>query len=341
MNSKNSNVSGNVLRGNARDGIDTSSGIVDSVFSHNVSIGNTLQGFEMKGTAFKSVVIGTTASDLWTNGESLSFSPSGASATLLDYGGGALLIWPVTGTPANGDIVTGGTSGVTATQSGAVSSTDYSFHGNAISSNRALDNTNNGFTFQGARNCNLSGNHASGGSEKGFLFNDVQNFVCTGDMSSRNTKDGFEFSSVSRSAFIGLLAVDNSYDDGVTQNGTYHGFDLSSSADGNMFIGCRALNGTISGQQGGQGYAFSFDATSNLNYLLGCQLDYNVTGDTNDWTGQLYHGVADALSWYRDSNEVRSFSDGDTTPSVYLPRQTRPAQRSAILMTVMTVKKSQ
>jgi hypothetical protein len=113
----------------------------------------------------------------------------------------------------------------------------------------------------------------------------VQGCVVTGCLASRNTQHGFDLSTnVSRTQFTGCQAVDNSWVNGTTQNGTYHGYNLESSSAG-QFVGCMALNGTISGKQGGQGYGWYWPTAISGSRVQNCYTLNNVTGGFGGGTG--------------------------------------------------------
>ena len=82
----------------------------------------------------------------------------------------------------------------------------------------------------------------------------------------------------SRSTFNGCTAADNSWTDGVIQNGSFDGFKLSSGFDGVQFEGCRSLNSPSSGIRGGQNFGMNFLAGAASNRITGGRYDDNLSG---------------------------------------------------------------
>jgi hypothetical protein len=172
---------------------------------------------------------------------------------------------------------------------GTSDGTDFVVRNSVFSNNVAEGNgvsgTYSGFSIISVRNCSFDGNIAISNTASGFAFNTVQGCVVTGCLASRNTQHGFDLSTnVSRTQFTGCQAVDNSWVNGTTQNGTYHGYNLESSSTG-QFVGCMALNGTISGKQGGQGYGWYWPTAISGSRVQNCYTLNNVTGGFGGGTG--------------------------------------------------------
>ena len=172
---------------------------------------------------------------------------------------------------------------------GTSDGTDFVVRNSVFSNNVAEGNgvsgTYSGFSIISVRNCSFDGNIAISNTASGFAFNTVQGCVVTGCLASRNTQHGFDLSTnVSRTQFTGCQAVDNSWVNGTTQNGTYHGYNLESSSAG-QFVGCMALNGTISGKLGGQGYGWYWPTAISGSRVQNCYTLNNVTGGFGGGTG--------------------------------------------------------
>ena len=172
---------------------------------------------------------------------------------------------------------------------GTYSGTDYVVRNSVFSNNVAEGNgvggTYSGFSIVSVRNCSFDGNIAISNTASGFVFSTVQGCTVTGCLASRNTQHGFHLlNDVSRTQFTGCQAVDNSWVDGTTQNGTYHGYSLESSSAG-QFVGCMALNGTTSGKQGGQGYGWHWPTAIAGSKVQNCYTLNNVTGGFGGGTG--------------------------------------------------------
>jgi len=165
---------------------------------------------------------------------------------------------------------------------GTSDGTDFVVRNSVFSNNVAEGNgvggTYSGFSIISVINCSFDGNIAISNTGSGFDFNTVQSCNVVGCLSSRNTQHGFDLSTnVSRTQFTGCQAVDNSWVDGTTQNGTYHGYNLESSSTG-QFVGCMALNGTTSGKTGGQGYGWYWPTAISGSRVQNCYTLNNVTG---------------------------------------------------------------
>lgn len=141
----------------------------------------------------------------------------------------------------------------------------YASRENTFSANIATRNGHHGFTIQQVRNSIFNGNQASLNNLSGFLLNGLQNCVLTGQQASKNTGHGFYITSMSRSTITGCMAIDNGWTDGSRipdDELTYSGFFLEPPADGIVFSGCVALNGTLTNQQGNQKHGIFFASYS-------------------------------------------------------------------------------
>jgi parallel beta-helix repeat protein len=172
---------------------------------------------------------------------------------------------------------------------GTYDGSDYVARESVISNNIAVANgttgTYSGFTIQSVRNTTITGNSSVENTGAGFDLGTVQGCILSSNSASRNTQHGFDFStSISRLLVVGCYAVDNSWVDGTTQNGTYHGFTIASGC-AVQFTGCHAINGTTTGKKGGQGYGFYWEAVTTGSRLLGCYTLNNVTDGVGGVSG--------------------------------------------------------
>ena len=156
--------------------------------------------------------------------------------------------------------------------------TDYVVRNTVFSNNLASRNTLSGFSVTSVRNTTFVGNTSVSNGEHGFTIGTVQGCQFSGCMATRNAEHGYELDvNVSRTTFTGCNAIDNSWVDGTTQNGSFDGFFVSSGSQAD-FVGCHSINGTTAGHLGGQGYGFSFQSASG-SFMTGCNATVNVTGD--------------------------------------------------------------
>jgi parallel beta-helix repeat protein len=168
---------------------------------------------------------------------------------------------------------------------GTFSDDDYVVRNSVFSNNVAKGNGEAGFGLSSVRNCSFDSNvSVSNGTlaapKDGFFLSTIQGCTFTGNLATRNFKHGFNLdTSISRCTFTGCYAVDNSWNDGSTQNGTYDGFYIATGCEG-LFTGCQALNGTTTAKKGGQGYGINLQASGS--YITGCYVLNNVTGDINN-----------------------------------------------------------
>ena len=172
---------------------------------------------------------------------------------------------------------------------GTFGATDYVVRNSVFSNNVAARNgvggTYSGFSIISVRNCTFDGNVSVSNTGSGFDFNTVQGCTVTGCLATRNTQHGFDLSvNVSRTQFSGCQSVDNSWVNGTTQNGTYHGYNLESASTG-QFVGCMSMNGTTTGQKGGQGYGWYWPTAISGSTLQNCYTLANVTGGFGGGTG--------------------------------------------------------
>ena len=166
---------------------------------------------------------------------------------------------------------------------------DYVVRNSVISNNVATRNgiggNHPGFSILSVRNCTFDGNISVSNTGSGFDFNTVQGCTVTGCLATRNTQHGFDLSTnVSRTQFSGCQSVDNSWVDGTTQNGTYHGYNLESASTG-QFVGCMSMNGTTTGKKGGQGYGWYWPTAISGSRVQNCYTLDNVTGGFGGGTG--------------------------------------------------------
>jgi hypothetical protein len=167
--------------------------------------------------------------------------------------------------------------------------TDYVVRNSVFSNNVARGNglggAYPGFSIISVRNCSFDGNVSVSNTGSGFDFNTVQGCTVTGCLATRNTQHGFDLSAnVSRTQFSGCQSVDNSWVDGTTQNGTYHGYNLETSSTGS-FVGCMSMNGTTTGKKGGQGYGWYWPVAISGSRVQNCYTLNNVTGGFGGGTG--------------------------------------------------------
>jgi len=234
----------NYAEGCTRDGFDLFNGFLESIVSGNISQGNTLYGFEVKGTF---------------------------DATLGDHPG----------------------------------------RDSIFSNNMAIGNTDFGFNITGIKNMTISGNHAVSNSKSGFQFATTQGLAVTGCTASKNAQHGFVFqaaANTSRMMLTGCLAVDNSWDDGATQNGFYNGFHLEDSGGNGMeFIGCRALNRTIATQRGGQGYGMACGQTATCSA--------GITGTFQDGEDLSFSSSGATGTFHRETTTTIIYTITSGTPT--------------------------
>ena len=172
---------------------------------------------------------------------------------------------------------------------GTYAAGDYVFINNSIVGNVARGNGADGFSVSSVRNCTFTGNDSVSNALSGFNVSTVQGCTFVGGIATRNTQHGYNLAaSVSRSSFTGCFAIDNSWDDGTIQNGTYHGFNLENGCAAE-FTGCTAGNGTTAGQKGGQGYGILF--TSGGSSIVGGSFDDNVTDDISGASNAMILGI--------------------------------------------------
>ena len=272
--SQRNRILGNTARANGRDGFDVYDGFIDTILDGNLAEDNALQGFEIKGTFDGTYGAG-------------------------DYVARESVI-------SNNIAVSNGSNTVTAGsftigveyQIKSVGTTDFTLIGAANNNINTIftatgagtgDGTAtpgyNGFSIISVRNTTITGNSSISSTANGFSFNTIQGCTVTGNSSSRNTKHGFDFqSSVSRLLVSGCYAVDNSWADGSTQNGTYNGFNIQSGC-AVQFSSCHSINGTTTSKKGGQGYGFYWEAVSSGSTLIGCYTLGNVTDGVGGVSG--------------------------------------------------------
>lgn len=199
---------------------------------------------------------------------------------------------------------------------------DYVVRDSTFTANLASGNGSSGFSITSIRNSAFAGNLAvgNGGSEDdavlihdGFTTTTVQGVQLAGCVATRNVGHGFQGQATSRALLTGCVAVDNSYDNGTTQNATYDGFSADSTSTLHI-VGGRAFNGSTTGHKGGQRYAVSF-AAGTSSVVAGFDGTGNVTGAVNGRTGNL---VTD----YVNHAGTRIGGENDTSDAVALtPRQ--------------------
>jgi len=183
---------------------------------------------------------------------------------------------------------------------GLFDGSNYVIRDSLFSNNLAVNNGEPGFTINSVRNCTFTGNQSVSNQKDGFNINTVQGCTFTGNIASKNVQHGFNLlGSVSRVIFSGCYAVDNSWVNGTTQNGTYHGFNINSGCAG-QFTGCSAINGTTTGQKGGQGYGWYWVAVTTGSRLVNCYTLGSVTG-----------GIGGAAGW-ANNNGILNFNDNGT-----------------------------
>lgn len=108
-------------------------------------------------------------------------------------------------------------------------------------------------------------------------FSNCQNLTLSNLVASKGKHNGIAFEHCSEIVGTALLAMDNSWVDGVTQNGTYHGVYFSSTSGRLSLTEVRSGN-SISSQQGGQGYAVYFADGTAANRIISLNARGCVTG---------------------------------------------------------------
>lgn len=181
---------------------------------------------------------------------------------------------------------------VKGTLGGTYTAGDYVSRDSVISNCIARGNLNNGFLFQEVRNLAISNCMAVENTNFGFAFNNVQGLIVTGIHALRNTQDGVNIlGNSSRNRFVGVIVEDNSYVDGVVQNGTYHGINIASGST-NFFSEINAFIGTQAGKLGGQGYGI-YTGTSTGNVFSNYWCSANVTGAVGGTTPYTSNSFGD------------------------------------------------
>jgi len=171
---------------------------------------------------------------------------------------------------------------VKGTFGGTYSAGDYVIRDSVFSNNIATANgtggSYSGFSFQSIRNCSIVGNVSVSNTASGFYFNTIQGCTVSGCTATKNIQHGFNFDvSVSRLQVSGCYAADNSWVDGTTQNGTYHGFNIGSGS-AVQFGDCSSINSPTTGIRGGQGYGWNWAAVTAGSRLVNGYAQNNVTG---------------------------------------------------------------
>lgn len=250
-------ISGNYIHDTASSGFDLGQ-ISNCVVANNIAVDCGTDGFKFRQVCKDLSIIGNNARTCTRDG--------------FDFYDG-LINSVVIGNVADNNTLNG------FELKGDIAVTDYVFRDNSFIGNVAKGNDNFGFQLQSMRATAFSGNTAYQNTEGGWLLNEVQECTFASDKATANFKHGFDIRIASRCTFSGCMAVDNSYVDGTTQNGTYHGFEVLAAADSLDFTGCRALNGTTTGVKGGQGYGINFATGAADNRVIGGRFEDNVTGD--------------------------------------------------------------
>lgn len=204
----------------------------------------------------------------------------------------------------------------------SIGNDDYVVRDCTFTSNLASGNGGPGFSIISIRNTAFVGNLAvsNGFSDDpvlldhdGFTFSNLQGLGVAGCVASKNAEHGFQAQSTARALLSGCVAVDNSYADGTTQNGSFDGFSVDSTSTVQI-VGGRAFNGTVAGHKGGQRYAVNFGGATN-SLVDGFDGSGNVTGAVNGRTGNL---VTD----YINHTTTHVGAEADTADAMALvPRQ--------------------
>jgi len=175
----------------------------------------------------------------------------------------------------------------------------------------ARGNALSGFLLQEMRYASVVGLVASENGTAGIVCNNIQGVTFVGCTTFRNTQHGWSMiGGTSRCDFIGCFAFDNSYVDGIIQNGTYDGFNLGS-ANTCTFLGCYSSNGTIGGKLGGQGFAYNM-TTSSGNNVFCCGAGTSVTGPvggTSPYTNNKF-ALFDAAGTFIQSSYELGYTAG-------------------------------
>jgi hypothetical protein len=202
---------------------------------------------------------------------------------------------------------------VKGTFDGTYSAGDYVVRDSTFSNNIATANgtagSYSGFVFQSMRNCSIVGNVSVSNTASGFYFNTIQGCTVSGCTATKNIQHGFNFDvSVSRLQVSGCYAADNSWVDGTTQNGTYHGFNIGSGS-AVQFGDCSAINSPTTGIRGGQGYGWNWAAVTAGSRLVNGYALNNVTGGF----GGFFRGIkaeSDTFSVFSINADFVSSADG-------------------------------
>lgn len=228
-------VDGNHFEGNGTDGIKTDRRCRALTITNNISRGHLGDGYDFYDGLIESTVANNIADDCSTFGYEFKGTFGGFDGTATDY-------------VCRDNTVTGN-----------------------VAVRCSVGSTGDGFNIVSIRNSIFTGNTAILCGGDGFSISNLQNCTFIGCVASKNTQHGFNiFNTAAGNVFIGCSAPDNSWDDGVTQNGTYDGFSVGTGCDA-VFIGCRATNSSTSGIRGGMGYGLSFAGTGSnvIGYAFG------------------------------------------------------------------------
>lgn len=151
-----------------------------------------------------------------------------------------------------------------------------------------------GFSITEVRGVSFNGLMSIGNAEDGVRITKTQGCTFTACHAGKNARHGWSLDEVSRCSFVGCYGLDNSWTDGVEQNGLYDGFSIGTTSSNNMLIGCGAFNSTSAVARGGQRYGIIFDsAASSANYVIAFFGVSNVTGVTGAGTDADTDGVID------------------------------------------------
>jgi hypothetical protein len=131
-------------------------------------------------------------------------------------------------------------------------------------------------------------------------------------------RHGFEVTGgTGRTSLVGCAAFDNSWDNGVNQNGTYHGFAVASGSAVTL-VNPRTNNSPSNWLRGGQGYGIHFGGTGSF--------VFSVDLSTANFTGGIYGAAGNYVFDVRThagtlAGCYSEGTDGTTPVSVVGPRQ--------------------
>jgi parallel beta-helix repeat protein len=123
----------------------------------------------------------------------------------------------------------------------------------------------------------------------GIQVINCQGVALVGNSVSKCAGHGILWQASARGSMTGNNTIDNSYVDGVVQNGAYDGVSIDSSST--VFVtGGRSTNGFVTNHKGGQGYGLNA-ASGSGSVVWGGDYSVNLVGSIPTTTGNYVAGV--------------------------------------------------